>query len=144
MKRLLVILSLFFTLLCCLSCITLMTVASIDRANVSLGRGLGKRSPRLELKTFQRLSDYAALATTGSGAIICIGADFRNFYYDGMVLSGRFVRAGTFTYRTILGTEKTVLCYMYRRHVRRLAAQWDRFLEEYRDTVVDDRQPVSI
>jgi len=77
------------------------------------GYEFGNTIADMRLTTIQRLSRNAALATTGSGKVVCLVAAFGE-YYDGMVISGEFVRNGTYTYETINGANKEVLVYVYK------------------------------
>lgn len=138
MKRnLLITFSLICALICCSSCFTLMTLASIDKENVATGKDFGKKEARLELTTFQKIANYAALASTGSGEVVCLIADFGE-YYDGMKLSGRFIGQGTYSYTTVSGVQKHVLVYVYKQDIERLQAIVDEFMKEKPKVVVPD------
>ena len=131
MKRFLHITILLFITICCTSCFTLMTIAAIDHQNrVELGADLGKKEAFFKLTTFQKISDYAALATTGAGEVVCVIANFDN-YYDGLRLSGRFVCQGTYSYVTITGVQKYVLVYVFKRDLDTLKGKVEQFLKEH-------------
>ena len=77
------------------------------------GYEFGNTIADMRLTTIQRVSRNAALATTGSGKVVCAVMSFGE-YYDGMVISGEFVRNGTYTYEAINGANKEVLIYVYK------------------------------
>ena len=138
MKRYLCIsITLLFLMLCCTSCFTFMQLASVSKNNQVLGKDFGKDIASMELTTFQKISDFAALSTTGKGDVVCVLADFEG-YYDGQKLSGQFVKKGVFSYSTPLGVEKHVLIYARKKDLRRLESKFEQFLEEKPEVVVDN------
>ena len=111
---------------------------AIEASNAAKARGdaLGKNEASMSLRTFQRVAGYAALATTGKGDVVCVIADFRE-YYDGLVISGYFIKKGTYSYVTTRGANKTVLVYVYKPHKTRLEAYADDFIRNQEPIVVD-------
>ena len=144
MRRLFAILiSLSMTAICCSSCLTMLAMASAqEQENARMGRDLGEDEARLQLKTFQKISDYAALATTGNGDVVCVLTKFDR-YYDGLIIYGKFVCKGTYSYTTVSGAEKHVLVYVYKDHMKELESVVQQFLKENPEVVVEGG-PVSI
>ena len=120
-----IVLILFFALigLTSSSCLTLalLPVLGEEDAEVEMGSDFGKRKAKMKLKTFQRVDKNAALATTGNGDVVCVVAVFGE-YYDGMVISGTFLRHGTYSYISTKGANKEVLTYVYKKHYRQLSS----------------------
>ena len=56
------------------------------------GADFGYQEADMYLKTIQRVSEYAALATTGRGDVVCVVANFGE-YYDGKILSGKQIHS---------------------------------------------------
>ena len=137
MRFLLKVIPFICVIFSCTSCYTLMTLAAIDKDNVVMGKDLGKKEARLELTTFQKIANYAALASTGKGDVVCLIADFGE-YYDGMKLSGRFISQGTYSYTTVAGVQKHVLVYVFKQDMERLQAKVDEFMKEKPEVVVQD------
>ena len=137
MKNLLKVILIVFVALSATSCLTTMAVAaSSSQKAMERGKYFGDDNAKMVLKTFQRISTYAALATTGSGDVACVIADFGE-YYDGLSLEGRFIKKGTYSYTTPNGTNKTVLVYLYRPDRKRLERYTEEFLKKKEPVVVD-------
>lgn len=98
----------------CTSCLTLSIIAGVEQAKEQRrisGSDFGYYEADMYLITFQRVSEYAALANTGNGNVVCVVTKFGQ-YYDGMTLSGKFIRNGTYSYTTVTGANKEVLVYV--------------------------------
>ena len=134
-----------FVLLACstTSCFTMMALAAASDKAKARGDAFGKEDAPMVLKTFQRVAGFAALATTGSGDVVCVIADFGQ-YYDGLTLEGRFIRKGTYSYMTTSGANKTVLVYIYKPHIRTLEAYADDFVRNQKPIVADNPSVISI
>lgn len=120
MKRLFVLLGFLLSLACSQSCMTLALVAGLAEGERQArqerryyGYEFGNTIADMRLTTIQKISRHAALATTGNGKVVCVVTAFGE-YYDGMVISGEFVRNGTYTYETLNGANKEVLVYVYK------------------------------
>ena len=142
MKRIIIIsICLIVTFLSCISCLTMMAIASATGSERN--DSLGKDKAYFELTTFQKVSPYAALATTAHGDIVCVIAKF-DPYYDGLYIEGNFIRKGTYTYYSTNGAERNVLVYAYKRDMKELQYEIDQFLNEKPDVVVDNKSPLTI
>ena len=117
----------------CTSCFTMMAVA----AATSGSSKLGSERMNTTVKTFQRIAGPVAMATTENGDVVCVVADFSE-YYDGMTLKGKFYRRGTYSYVTTSGINKTVLVYLYGLDRKKLESYTEQFLKEKQKIVVDD------
>lgn len=134
MKRIITLtISLVVVICSCTSCFTMMAVA----AATSGSSKLGSERMNTTVKTFQRLAGPVAMATTEDGDVVCVVADFGE-YYDGMTLKGKFYRRGTYPYVTTSGINKTVLVYLYGRDKKKLESYAEQFLKEKHSIVVDD------
>ena len=134
MKRIITLcISLFVVLCSCTSCFTMLAVSAATSGSPKLG----SERLRTTAKTFQRVAGPAALATTSNGDIICIIADF-NEYYDGLTLHGTFHRKGTYSYVTTSGANRTVLVYLYGPDRKKLESYTEQFLKEKQKVIVDD------
>ncbi len=129
MKRLIRIFLLLALAVSASSCFTMMAIASSGKKTLKKGDELGKDSARMELKMIQRIADNAALATTGNGDLVCVFAVFEE-YYDGLVLSGRFTKQGSYTFKDSRGASRTVLVYTYDRDKKKLKSYVENFLKE--------------
>lgn len=115
------------------SCFTMMAVA----AATSGSSKLGSERMNTTVKTFQRIAGPVAMATTEDGDVVCVVADFGE-YYDGMTLDGKFYRRGTYSYVTTSGINRTVLVYLYGPDRKKLESYAEQFLKEKHSIVVDD------
>lgn len=125
------------------SCLTMMALAAASGKAKARGDAFGEEDASMVLKTFQRVAGYAALATTGSGDVVCVIADFEQ-YYDGLVLDGRFIRKGTYSYVTTGGANRTVLVYLYKPHKKTLESYANDFLRNQKPIVADNPSVISI
>lgn len=123
----------------CTSCFTMMAVAAATSGSSKLG------SDRMNttVKTFQRIAGPVAMATTEDGDVVCVVADFSE-YYDGMTLKGKFYRRGTYSYVTTSGINKTVLVYIYGPDRKKLESYTEQFLSEKQNIVVDDSKSRTV
>lgn len=134
MKRIITLVISIVVVICsCTSCFTMMAVA----AATSGSSKLGSERMNTTVKTFQRLAGPVAMATTEDGDVVCVVADFGE-YYDGMTLKGKFYRRGTYPYVTTSGINKTVLVYLYGPDRKKLESYTEQFLSEKQNIVVDD------
>ncbi len=134
MKRIITLCISIVVVICsCTSCFTMMAVAAATSGSSKLG------SDRMNttVKTFQRIAGPVAMATTEDGDVVCVVADFSE-YYDGMTLKGKFYRRGTYSYATTSGINKTVLVYLYGPDRKKLESYTEQFLKEKQKIVVDD------
>ena len=143
MKSLVKIILLTFLACSATSCFTMMALASASLKAKARGDAFGDEEAPMVLKTFHRVAGYAALATTGSGDIVCVIADFGE-YYDGLTLEGRFIKKGTYSYITTKGANKTVLVYLYRPDRKKLEGYADDFIRNQTPNVVDNPSYISI
>lgn len=118
------------------SCLTMMALSAASAKARIQGDDFGKDQAKMVLKTFQRITNYAALATTGSGDVVCVIADFGE-YYDGLELDGRFIKKGTYSYKTTSGAQKTALAYLYWPDRKNLDEYSEAFLRNNDAIVVD-------
>ena len=125
------------------SCFTMMAVAAASSRAKARGDAFGKEDAAMVLRTFQRVAGYAALATTGSGDVVCVIADFGQ-YYDGLTLDGRFLKKGTYSYITTGGSNKTVLVYLFKPDRDELEDYADDFVRNQKPVVVDNPSAISI
>ena len=140
MKRIITIVASLIIALCsCTSCFTMMAVA----AATSGSSKLGSERMNTTVKTFQRLAGPVAMATTEDGDVVCVVADFDE-YYDGMTLEGKFYRKGTYSYVTTSGINKTVLVYLYGPDRKKLESYTEQFLSEKQNIVVDDSKSRTV
>lgn len=112
--------------LACSSCVTMAIISSIEsnkQAKRVKGAEFGYYEADMYLKTIQRVSENAALAMTGSGDVVCVVSYFGE-YYDGKILSGKFVRNGTYSYVTVEGANKEVLIYVSKPYYNQLKDYW--------------------
>lgn len=109
------------------SCFTMMAVSAASNKAKKEGVNLGKENASMTLRTFQRIAWNAALASTGRGDVVCVIADFGD-YYDGKIINGRFIRKGTYSYISQDGVNKTVLVYLYSPNRKRLEKYADDFI----------------
>ena len=116
--------------------------AAADKAK-ERGDAFGDDEAPMVLRTFQRVAGYAALATTGSGDVVCVIADFGE-YYDGLSIDGRFIRKGTYSYITTNGANKTVLVYLYKPQRKTLEGYADNFVRNQKPIVADNPSVISI
>ena len=87
---------------------TLSVIAGVNQAKEErriLGYDFGAQTADMQLKTFQKIGDHSALATTGRGDVVCVVA-YWGQYYEGMTLSGKFIREGTYSYENLNGTNR--------------------------------------
>lgn len=143
MKRLLRIILLAFLACSTTSCFTMLALASASSKAKARGDALGESDATMELKTFQRVAQYAALASTGRGDVVCVIADFGQ-YYDGLILDGRFIRKGTYSYTTTGGANKTVLVYLYRPDRKSLDGYADDFVRSQKSIVAEESSVIAI
>ena len=142
MKRIIAIaVSLIIAIFSCTSCFTMMAIASANATDK--GNDLGKEKASFVLTTFQKVSPYAALATTKRGDVVCVIAKFDR-YYDGLVLRDKFICKGTYTYTSIGGAERNVLVYAYKQDMKDLQSVIEQFLKEKPKVVVDDKNYMTI
>ena len=140
MKRIIAIVIGFMIILCsCTSCFTMMAIA----VNTEQMSALGKDKAFFEMTTFQKISPYAALASTAHGDVVCVIAKF-DPYYDGMHINGSFVCKGTYTYYSVYGTERNVLVYAYKKDMKDLQSIIEQFMKDKPNVVVDDKYTLSI
>lgn len=140
MKRIITLATSLVVVICsCTSCFTMMAVA----AATSGSSKLGSERMNTTVKTFQRLAGPVAMATTEDGDVVCIVADFSE-YYDGMTLKGKFYRKGTYPYVTTSGINKTVLVYLYGPDRKKLESYTEQFLSEKQNIVVDDSKSRTV
>lgn len=125
------------------SCLTMMALAAASDKAIERGDEFGRDNADMVLKTFQRVAGYAALATTGSGDIACVIADFGQ-YYDGLVLDGRFIRKGTYSYVTTGGAKRTVLVYLYKPHKKDLESYANDFVRNQKPVVAENPSVITI
>ena len=125
------------------SCLTMMALSAASSKAKEMGDELGKDDASMELRTFQRVAGYAALASTGRGDVVCVIADFGQ-YYDGLILDGRFIKKGTYSYTTTGGANKTVLVYLYRPNRKSLEGYADDFIRNQKPVVADNPSVISI
>lgn len=119
------------------SCFTMMALAaSADASRAKLGNKWMKTS----VKTLQRITSCAALATTKEGDIICLVTDFSKEYYDGLTRSGYFKRKGTLSYISTSGANKTVLVYVFKKDLKKLEKYADELQKKNEKIVVDESQ----
>lgn len=98
----------------CSSCLTLAVVSGIHRAKEerrATGADFGYYEADLRVKTIQRVSEHAALGVTGGGDVVCI-VTYLGEYYDGKVITNKYVREGTYSYYSASGTLREVLLYV--------------------------------
>ena len=135
MKRIIHVILLLALALSTTSCFTMMALAaaSSDESKNQLGYEWMETS----VKTFQRVAAYAALATTSSGDVICVVADFGE-YYDGLIKDGFFKKKGTYSYITTSGANKTVLVYVYKKDLKKLENYADELQKKKESVVIDD------
>ncbi len=142
MKRIITItVSLIIAICSCTSCFTMMALAAAN--NTEQQNALGKDKAFFELTTFQKISPYAALATTAHGDVVCVIAKFDR-YYDGLLIKGDFICQGTYTYNSIRGAERNVLVYAYKKDMKDLQSIIEQFLKEKPHVVVDDKNLLTI
>lgn len=127
-----IVISLIVVLFTCTSCFTMMVLAS-----ASGSPKLGSNRMKTEVKAFQRIAGPAALATTSNGDVICVIADFGE-YYDGIKLEGTFYRKGTYSYVNTNGANRTVLVYIYGPDKKKLESYTEQFLKEKQKIIVDE------
>ena len=142
MKKLLKIILLAVLACSTTSCFTMMALASASSKAKARGDAFGDKEASMVLRTFQRVAGYAALATTGSGDIACVIADFGQ-YYDGLTLEGRFIRKGTYSYVTTGGANRTVLVYLYKPHRKSLESYADDFVRNQKPIIADTPSYIS-
>ena len=109
MKRILLLLLLA---LAATSCIT-MTLATVATSAIY---ELATRNTRLRGDTLEKINDKAALLKTRKGATVCIVYPFEG-YHDGMRISAKFRRGGTYEYQDGSGTPCRVPIYVESKHV---------------------------
>lgn len=140
MKRIITLaISLVVVICSCTSCFTMMAVAAATSGSSKLGR----ERMNTTVKTFQRLAGPVAMATTEDGDVVCVVADFSE-YYDGMTLKGKFYRKGTYSYVTTSGINRTVLVYLYGPDRKKLESYAEQFLSEKQNIVVDDSKSRTV
>ena len=126
------------------SCLTMLAIASSSRAKAQVqGAEFGEDKATMELRTFQRISQYAALAYTGNGDVVCVIDDFGD-YYDGMKVFDMFIKEGTYSYLTASGANKTVLVYSRKKNRKALESYIRGFLKEKPAVVVDNPSVMSV
>lgn len=125
------------------SCFTMLAVSQAQKAAREQGKHFGEEKADMVLKTFQIISGYAALATTGKGDVVCVIAKF-NEYYDGMTVSGRFLKKGTYSYISSNGANRTVLVYMLEQDKDELEKYVEDFLNKNPEVTVDTPSSVTI
>lgn len=105
MKKFFLFLFSFLMLLSTTSCLSLLSAAQDDyeesKSDISTYRFKNSDSRYLELKIFQTLNEYEALATTTKGDVVKIITN-KDLYYDGNVIKSRFVLIDTYTYQTVV------------------------------------------
>lgn len=94
-----------------------MTLAAAAVKPIEGEYEFGSDNTDMVLKTLQRVAGYAAWTTTGSGVIACVIADFGQ-YNDGLVLDGRFIRIGTYSFIGELNRIKYTWFYDPRNYTR--------------------------
>lgn len=134
-----IVLCILLVTLCCTSCFTAIAVS--ENSRMESGRDLGKQQASFVLTTVQKISPYAALARTGKGDTVCVLAKFER-YYDGMVLKGKFICKGTYTYISAGGAERNVLVYAYKKDMKALSKEIERFLSEKPPLVMDEHRTI--
>lgn len=140
MKRIITLAISIVVVICsCTSCFTMMAVA----AATSGSSKLGSERMNTTVKTFQRIAGPVAMATTEDGDVVCVVADFGE-YYDGMTLKGKFYRKGTYPYVTTSGINKTVLVYLYGPDRKKLESYTKQFLSEKQNIIVDDSKSRTV
>lgn len=82
-------------------------------------------------------------ATTGKGDVVCVVAKMDD-YYDGMVISGRFTKKGTYSYTASSGANRTVLVYVYEKDREELEKYVEDFLKESPNVIVDSNSSLII
>ena len=125
------------------SCFTIYAISRSQRIAREQGKYFGSDSPDMDLKTFQRIAGHAALATTGKGDVVCVVAKMDD-YYDGMVISGRFTKKGTYSYTASSGANRTVLVYVYEKDREELEKYVEDFLKENPNVIVDSNSSLII
>ncbi len=97
------------------SCSVLGFGGSQDRSNIS------SRNTYLSVKIFQTLDEGSALAITDNHDAVKIISN-EEVYYDGKVVSGRFILVDTYSYTTTKGVDKTVPVFMKELEYRKAKA----------------------
>ncbi len=143
MKSLLRIFLFVILTLSATSCFTIMAISRSQRVAREQGKYFGDEKARMDLKTFQRISGYSALAMTGSGDVVCIIAKMDE-YYDGMTISGRWLKMGTYSYTSSSGARRTVLVYLLEDDKDDLESYVEDFLKNNPDAIVDVHAGASI
>ncbi len=97
------------------SCVTMSLISAHKQAKterIITGSDFGAQTAEMQLRLFQRVSEYAALATTGRGEVVCVVSFSVKEYYDGKSISGKYIRNGTYNYEAVSGAYKQVLIYV--------------------------------
>lgn len=116
MKRLVLLIFCGFVMLNTMtSCLTLSVIAGVRQAKAErmiVGSDFGAQTAEMQLRLFQRVSEHAALASTGKGEVVCVVSYSVGDYYDGKKIAGKYLRSGTYVYEAVSGARKEVLVYV--------------------------------